>query len=185
MDALLTSTLVVTLAEIGDKTQLLALILAARFSQRGLLILGITLATLINHGVSAWFGRWLSSWIPAEWYGWIVGGAFILLGLWLLIPDQDEDVDKGIFKYGAFVAAFVLFFIAEIADKTQVATVALAARFDDLSAVVVGTTVGMLVANIPVIYAGRWLLQKIPLQLVHWLACGVFVVFGVLTIWLA
>ncbi|EKE83895.1 TMEM165/GDT1 family protein [Idiomarina xiamenensis] len=185
MEAFLSSTFAVAIAEIGDKTQLLALLLATRFTQRGdraAIIWGILLATLVNHGVSAWAGQWLRELIPAEWLTLLLAVSFIALGLWLLIPDKDEEVDKGFFKYGAFVASLVLFFLAEVGDKTQVATVVLAARFDNYLAVVMGTTIGMLVANVPVVYAGSWLMQRMPMAIVHKAACALFILLGVFTL---
>lgn len=182
MDAFIPSTLAVAIAEIGDKTQLLTLFLAARFAQRNAIILGILVATLINHGLSAWLGAWLVQWIPASWVPWIIGGSFIAVGLWVLIPDKDDEEDAAVLKYGAFIATCILFFIAEIGDKTQIATVILAARYDSLFWVIAGTTIGMMLANVPVAYAGQWLMQKIPLNLARWSACGLFVGLGVLSI---
>ncbi len=182
MDAFIPSTLAVAIAEIGDKTQLLTLFLTARFTQRNAIILGILVATLLNHALSAWLGAWLVQWIPDTWVPWILGLSFILVGLWVLIPDKDDEEDTKMFKYGAFVATLVLFFIAEIGDKTQVATVVLAARYDDLFWVVVGTTLGMLLANVPVAYAGSWLMQRIPLDLARKSACALFISLGVLTL---
>ncbi|GAA0783973.1 TMEM165/GDT1 family protein [Marinobacterium sediminicola] len=182
MDAFLPSTLAVAIAEIGDKTQLLTLFLTARFAQRNAIILGIFVATLLNHGLSAWLGAWLVQWIPENWVPWIIGLSFIAVGLWVLIPDKDDEDDAAVLKYGAFIATCVLFFIAEIGDKTQVATVILAARYDSLFWVIMGTTIGMMLANVPVAYAGNWLMQRIPLNLARWSACGLFVVLGVLSI---
>lgn len=181
MDAFLSSTLAIAIAEVGDKTQLLALLLAARFRQRGAIIAGIFIATLVNHALSAYLGQWLNDLIPALWYPYIIGGVFILLGLWLLVPDKEEPVATGIFRYGAFVSALVLFFIAEIADKTQVATVVLAAKYDNFTMVVMGSTLGMLIANVPVVFAGRWLLKRIPMTLIHYSACALFIGLGVAT----
>ncbi|MBA4502651.1 TMEM165/GDT1 family protein [Marinobacterium marinum] len=182
MDAFLSSTLAVAIAEIGDKTQLLTLFLAARFTQRNAIILGILVATLLNHALSAWFGAWLVQWIPENWAPWIIGLSFIAVGLWVLIPDKDDDDETGVLQYGAFIATCILFFIAEMGDKTQVATVILAARYDNLFWVIMGTTVGMMLANVPVAYAGNWLMQKIPLDLARWSACILFVGLGVLSI---
>lgn len=182
MDAFIPSTLAVAIAEIGDKTQLLTLFLAARFTQRNAIILGILVATLINHGLSAWLGAWLVQWVPESWMPWIIGGSFIAVGLWVLIPDKDDEEDGAVLKYGAFIATCILFFIAEIGDKTQIATVILAARYDSLFWVIAGTTIGMMLANVPVAYAGSWLMQKIPLNLARWSACGLFVGLGVLSI---
>ncbi|MBR9827116.1 MAG: TMEM165/GDT1 family protein [Oceanospirillales bacterium] len=182
MEAFIPSTLAVAIAEIGDKTQLLTLFLAARFAQRNAIILGILVATLLNHGLSAWLGAWLVQWIPEQWVPWIIGASFIAVGLWVLIPDKDDEEDGAVLKYGAFIATCILFFIAEIGDKTQIATVILAARYDSLFWVIAGTTIGMMLANVPIAYAGSWLMQKIPLNLARWSACGLFVVLGILSI---
>ena len=129
MDAFLTSTVSVALAEIGDKTQLLSLLLAVRFKNRWAIVAGILVATLINHGVSAWLGSWIAAYIQSDWGQWLIGGSFIALGLWLLIPDKDEEVTGKYDHLGAFAVSTVLFFLAEIGDKTQIATVLLGAQF--------------------------------------------------------
>ncbi|HEA17769.1 hypothetical protein LCGC14_2715930 [marine sediment metagenome] len=178
MDTFITSTVTVTLAEIGDKTQLLSLLLAARFANKTALILGILVATLINHGLSAWLGNYLAGSVNAAYLPWLVNGCFIAVGLWLLIPDKDEEVSNKYDQYGAFLVALVLFFIAEIGDKTQIATVLLSAQYQSVLWVTIGTTVGMLLANVPVIYAGNALLQRIPLAKVRMLAAIVFVALG-------
>ena len=179
MDIFLTSTVTVALAEIGDKTQLLSLLLAARFHNKIALILGILAATIINHGLSAWFGDWLSGNFAVEYLPWIVNISFIVVGLWLLIPDKDEDVSHKYDRYGAFLVALILFFIAEIGDKTQIATVLLGAQYQSVLWVTIGTTLGMLIANVPVIYAGKALLKRIPLNTVRAIAATVFVLLGV------
>lgn len=178
MDAFLSSTLAVAIAEIGDKTQLLALFLATRFARHGAIVVGILVATLFNHAISAWLGAWLVQWIPEQWVPWIIGFSFIAVGLWVLIPDKDDEENGAVLGYGAFIATTVLFFLAEIGDKTQVATVILAARYDSLFWVVTGTTLGMLLANVPVVYTGRWLMQRVPLGPVRIAACALFVGFG-------
>lgn len=182
MDAFLTSTLSVALAEIGDKTQLLSLVLAARFRNKTAIVAGILVATLINHAVSAYLGNWLGQFFQSTLGHWLVGGSFILLGLWLLIPDKDEDVDRRFDQYGAFVVSTILFFIAEIGDKTQIATVLLGAQFDSVLWVTLGTTLGMLIANAPVVYAGSYLMQRIPISLVHKLAALAFAIVGIMHI---
>lgn len=183
MEALLSSFTAVAIAEIGDKTQLLSLFLAARFRAKGAIIAGILVATLLNHAASAWLGVWAAQFIPAGWGPWLLGGSFIVVALWLLIPDKDDSDDTSVLKYGAFAASCLLFFLAEIGDKTQVATVILAATFEDaVWMVIFGTTFGMLAANVPVVYAGSWLLQKISLDWARRIACTVFIVLGVLTI---
>jgi len=184
MDAFLPATLSVAIAEIGDKTQLLTLFLVARFAaHRGAIIAGILLATLVNHGISAWLGAWLVDWIPSHWVPWVIGLSFIAVGLWVLIPDAEDDEENSTLRYGPFIATCVLFFLAEIGDKTQVATVVLAARYETmLGWVIAGTTLGMLLANVPVACMGSWLMQKVPLRLVRWSACGIFLLLGVLAL---
>lgn len=179
MDAFITSTLTVALAEIGDKTQLLSLFLATRFRNKWAIIAGILVATLFNHGVSAWLGDWVAQYLQSQIGQWLIGGSFILLGLWLLIPDKDDSDDSAIERYGAFVATTVLFFLAEIGDKTQIATVLLGARFSDVLWVTVGTTLGMLAANVPVVFAGEYLMQRIPLKLANVLAALAFILVGI------
>ena len=183
MEAFLTSTLSVAVAEIGDKTQLLSLFLASRFRNRWAIIGGIIVATLVNHGLSAWLGRWLTQLLPAGWLPWIIGASFVLIALWVLIPDKDDDDDSALLKRSAFLATLVLFFLAEIGDKTQIATVVLAAHYPDATvAVVAGTTLGMLLANVPVILAGRWLMARLPLKAARIGASVLFLVLGGLTL---
>lgn len=179
MEALLTSTLTVALAEIGDKTQLLSLLLAVRFHNKPAIILGILVATLLNHAASAWFGTWLGQYLQSDWGNWLIGGSFIALGLWLLVPDKADAEDHRFDHYGAFAVSTVLFFLAEIGDKTQIATIALAAEFQSILWVTLGTTLGMLAANVPVVYAGNALMSRIPFQGVRILAAAVFCGFGI------
>ncbi len=183
MEALLSSTLAVTIAEIGDKTQLLALFLVARYGRPWVIILGILLATLINHALSAWLGAWLADVIPTQWIPWIISGSFVAVAIWTLIPDKNHTETGPFEKYGPFIATCVLFFLAEIADKTQIATVILAAKYSETLwmtlAVITGTTLGMLLANIPVIFAGRWLLERMPL---HYARRGAFILFMALAV---
>lgn len=186
LEAFLSSTLAVAIAEIGDKTQLLALFLAARYGRPYIISLGVLIATLLNHALSAWLGVVLADVVPAEWIKWLVGGSFIVIGLWLLIPDKEDDEMGRFASYGPFVATLVLFFLAEIGDKTQIATVILATKFSaDLwmtLAVILGTTFGMLLANVPVIFAGQWLMEKLPLTFAHKAACVLFILLGVATL---
>lgn len=182
MDALLYSFTGVAIAEIGDKTQLLSLFLAARFRSRGAIIAGILVATLLNHAASAWFGAWVAQFIPASWHAWLLGGSFIAVALWLLIPDKDDSGESELLKYGAFAASCLLFFVAEIGDKTQIATVLLAAVYPQTWLVVIGTTLGMLAANVPVVYAGRWILERLPMAWARLAACAVFMLLGIATI---
>lgn len=183
MDAFISSTLAVALAEIGDKTQLLALFLAARFAQKYAIVAGILLATLLNHALSAWLGVWLAQWLSPAMMVWIVGLSFIGVGLWLLKPDPDDDVDGRYMHYGAFVATTVLFFLAEIGDKTQIATVLLAAKYHDMVMVVAGSTLGMLLANVPVVFMGGWLMGRLPFKAVRIGACVLFCAMGLFTLW--
>ncbi|MDP4528201.1 TMEM165/GDT1 family protein [Alkalimonas delamerensis] len=183
MDAFLASFTAVAIAEIGDKTQLLSLFLAARFRSKLAIIAGILVATLLNHAASAWLGVWVAQFIPEGWQGWLLGGSFIVVALWLLIPDKDDSEDTGVLKFGAFMASCILFFLAEIGDKTQIATVILAATFEDAIWMVIwGTTFGMLAANVPVVYAGSWLMEKISLDWARRTACAIFMLLGVITI---
>ncbi|EGM77877.1 Putative membrane protein [Rheinheimera sp. A13L] len=181
-DAFVASFASVAVAEIGDKTQLLSLFLAARFRSRGAIIAGILVATLLNHAASAWFGAWGAQFIPQGWHAWLLGGSFIAVALWLLIPDKDDSEEVSVLKYGAFFASCILFFLAEIGDKTQVATVLLAATYPETWQVIFGTTIGMLAANVPVVYAGSWLLERISLDWARRVACAIFMLLGVLTI---
>lgn len=183
MEAFLYSTLGVLIAEIGDKTQLLALFLAARFPQKGAIIAGIFIATLLNHAVSAFFGAWLAAAVSPDVMKWLVGISFIAVGLWLLLPDKDDGGDERKWlKYGAFTATTVLFFLAEIGDKTQIATVLLAAKYQEMFWVVCGSVLGLMLANVPAVYLGEALLKRIPAQTVRRLACAVFCLLGVLTL---
>ncbi|WP_116368680.1 TMEM165/GDT1 family protein [Parahaliea mediterranea] len=182
MEAFATSTLTVALAEIGDKTQLLSLFLAARFRNKWAIIMGILVATLLNHGASAWLGGWVGQHLQSQTGQWIIGISFVLLGLWLLIPDQDDSSDSAIHRHGAFVASAILFFLAEIGDKTQVATVLLGAQYESVLWVTVGTTLGMLLANVPVVFAGEYIMQRIPLTLTRILAALAFIAVGCLKI---
>ena len=180
------STLAVALAEIGDKTQLLSLLLVARFRNRGAIIAGILLATLLNHGVSAWLGEWLgqslSQWWKNDTLDIILAASFLLMAVWILIPDKEDDGDSRFQQYGAFIATTVLFFLAEVGDKTQVATVLLAAEYQSLLWVTLGTTLGMLIANVPIVIWGQALMQRLPLALARKATAAVFVVLAVLAL---
>lgn len=182
MEALLTSISTVALAEMGDKTQLLALFLATRFTSKFSVVLGIFIATLINHALSVWLGVEVAHWIPENAVSWIIGLSFIAVGLWLLIPDKDDNEESNILKYGAFTATFVLFFIAEIGDKTQIATVLLGAHYGGIWMVLLGSTLGMMLANVPVVLAGRWLIDKVNADKTRLLACLLFLIMGIVTL---
>ncbi|WP_218309189.1 TMEM165/GDT1 family protein [Alteromonas antoniana] len=183
MDAFLTSTTAVTLAEIGDKTQLLTLLLVSRFRNPVALILGILTATLLNHGLSAWMGQFIGSFMSRDTGNLILGISFILMGAWLLIPDKPENVPGRFDHLGAFWVTTILFFLAEIGDKTQVATVLLAAEYQSVLWVTAGTTLGMLLANLPVIYLGQKLLDITPVRAIQMVASGLFITLGVVTLW--
>lgn len=185
MDAFLASTFAVAIAEIGDKTQLLSLFLVARYAKRLPIILGILVATLLNHALSALLGAWIAEWIPQTWLPWILAGSFVAIALWLLIPDKDDSGDSAFLGMGAFMATTVMFFLAEIGDKTQIATVVLAARYTETFWVIMGTTVGMLLANIPVIMAGKWLMDRLPLATARVGASLLFMILAVATVWAA
>lgn len=186
MEAFFSSTLAVAIAEIGDKTQLLALFLAARYGKPYQITLGVLLATLLNHALSAWFGAVLADTIPTEWIRWIISGSFFAIALWLLIPDKEDDNMGQFANCGPFVATIILFFLAEIGDKTQIATVILAAKYNaDIwmtCAVIAGTTLGMLLANVPVIFAGKWLMDKLPINIAQKAAFVLFVLLGIATL---
>ncbi len=185
MYELLISTAIVALAEMGDKTQLLALLLAARFRKPLPILLAILLATLLNHGISAVLGQWITTVLNPDVLLWIVSVGFIAMALWMLVPDELEDETDNINKwqkYGVFGATFVLFFLAEIGDKTQVATVALAARFDSVFWVMLGTTIGMMIANAPAVFVGNKLADKLPIPLIHKIGASIFLIIGVATL---
>ena len=181
----LLSTAIVALAEMGDKTQLLALLLAARFRKPIPILIAILLATLINHGLSAVLGQWVTTVIGPEVLLWIVSIGFIAMAVWMLIPDELGDENASINKwqkFGVFGATFILFFLAEIGDKTQIATVALAARFDSVFWVMLGTTLGMMLANAPAVFLGDKLANKLPISLIHKIGAAIFLVIGVATL---
>ncbi|RZA18827.1 MAG: TMEM165/GDT1 family protein [Lysobacteraceae bacterium] len=180
-DALLVSTGTVALAEIGDKTQLLALLLAARFRKPWLIIAGILVATVLNHALAAWVGQLAASWMTPQVLRWIVAASFIGIALWTLKPDKLDENER-LPAHGAFIATVIAFFIAEIGDKTQVATVLLAAKYPSLLQVVVGTTAGMLLANVPVVALGSRFAQRLPLRAARIAAACVFLALG---LWVA
>lgn len=183
MEALLVSTGVVALAEIGDKTQLLAFILAARFKKPVPIILGILCATIVNHGLAGALGAWITSAISPDVLRWVLGASFIAMAVWTLIPDEiEEEETKIASKLGVFGATLITFFLAEMGDKTQVATVALAAHYANPLWVVAGTTLGMLIADVPAVFVGDKLAAKIPMKLVHTIAAGIFAVLGIATL---
>lgn len=181
MEALINSCLAVSLAEIGDKTQLLALFLAAKYRRPYVICAGIFLATLLNHAASAWIGALLGNLMPPEYLPYIVAGSFLALAVWLLVPDKDDDNNGRFSQWGPLVASCLLFFLAEIGDKTQIATMLLAAKYQALLPVVAGTTLGMLIANVPVVFAGQWLMQRLPLDLARRCAFVLFLLLAIAT----
>lgn len=183
MDSLLISTGVVALAEIGDKTQLLAFLLAARFKKPLPIILGILVATIFNHALAGALGAWITTVISPELLRWILGGSFIAMAIWTLIPDEIEEEETQIAKqFGVFGATLITFFLAEMGDKTQVATVAMAAHFSNALFVVTGTTLGMLIADIPAVFIGNKFASKISMRLIHSVAAAIFAILGLLTL---
>jgi putative Ca2+/H+ antiporter (TMEM165/GDT1 family) len=182
MEALLVSTGLVAIAEIGDKTQLLAMLLAARYRRPLPIILGILVATLANHAIAASVGVAVAAWLGPDAMRWIVGVMFIAMAGWALIPDKEDEGPKAASHVGAFVATTIAFFLVEIGDKTQIATVALAARFENIVTVTAGTTLGMMTANVPAVLGGEWLARKVPLRLVRICAAASFVVLGLVVL---
>ena len=183
MESLLVSTGVVALAEIGDKTQLLAFLLAARFKKPVSIILGILVATVLNHGLAGAVGAWITHAVSPEILRWVLGASFIGMAIWTLIPDEIEDDETQVAKrFGVFGATLITFFLAEMGDKTQIATVAMAAHYADPLLVVFGTTLGMLIADVPAVFVGDKLANKIPMRLVHSIAAAVFAALGIATL---
>jgi len=183
MEALFISTGVVALAEIGDKTQLLAFILAARFKRPLPIVAGILVATLVNHGLAGALGAWITSVVSPEILRWVLGLSFIGMAVWTLIPDKIEDEEtRAAQRLGVFGATLITFFLAEMGDKTQLATVALAAHYGAPLVVVIGTTLGMLIADVPAVLVGNQFAAKIPLKIVHAIAAAIFAAMGVLAL---
>ncbi len=183
MESLLVSTGVVALAEIGDKTQLLAFILAARFKKPVPIILGILAATVVNHGLAGALGAWITAVVSAEMMRWALGLSLLGMAVWTLIPDKIEDEETQIAqRFGVFGATLITFFLAEMGDKTQIATVALAAHYAAPVIVVIGTTLGMLIADVPAVFVGDKLAAKIPMKLVHSIAAAIFAALGAATL---
>jgi len=179
MDAFLVSTCIVALAEIGDKTQLLAFILAAKFRKPVPIILGILIATLANHGVAGALGAWITALLAPETLRWILGISFLAMALWTLVPDKFDESDATLPHAGVFMATLIAFFLAEMGDKTQVATVALAASYNALVPVVLGTTLGMMIANVPAVLLGNRIADRLPVRAVHMVAALLFAALGV------
>lgn len=179
MDAFLVSTGVVALGEVGDKTQLLAMVLAARYHRPGLICLGILIATLANHAMAGAVGVWVADFLDPVVLKWVLGLSFLAMAVWLLVPDCLAEEPKPLQGMGVLMATIIMFFLAEMGDKTQIATVALAARFNDLAAVVVGSTLGMMLANVPAVYLGDKAAKALPLKWVHGAAAVLFAIVGV------
>ncbi|MCJ1885732.1 TMEM165/GDT1 family protein [Pseudomonas sp. LA21] len=184
MESLFVPTLIVALAEIGDKTQLLALVLAARFRKPWPIIAGIIAATLANHFAAGAVGSWVASFFSATTLSWVLAACFLAVAAWTLIPDKlDDDEEGALKKFGPFLTTLIAFFLAEMGDKTQVATVMLAAQYPHFWLVVLGTTLGMLIANVPVVLAGNFAADRLPLNLIRRLAAAAFAVLGLAAVW--
>ena len=183
MEAFLLSTGIVALAEMGDKTQLLSLVLAARFRRPWPIAWGILVATLANHALAGAVGTWVTEFLGPDLLRWILGGSFIAMALWMLVPDKlDDEGVAAAPRFGVFGTTVIAFFLAEMGDKTQVATVMLAAQYQQWAAVVAGTTLGMMLANVPVVWFGERITRRVPIRLVHTLGALVFLVLGVLAL---
>lgn len=182
MEAFLVSSGIVALAEIGDKTQLLAFILAAKFRRPLPIIVGILVATLANHGFAGAVGAWITTLMGPETLRWVLGVSFIAMAAWTLVPDKFDEDDAKLARFGVFGTTLIAFFLAEMGDKTQVATIALAAQYQNLFAVVAGTTFGMMLANVPAVIMGDRIAHKMPVKLVHRIAAGIFAVLGIATL---
>lgn len=180
MQAFITSALVVALAEMGDKTQLLSFLLAAKFRHRMPIILGILFATLANHFLAGYVGVWLASLVSPQALRWIVAVSFFAFGAWALKPDKLEDRKLG--GAGVFLTTLIAFFLVEMGDKTQLATVALAAHYDALVPVVVGTTLGMMIANVPAVWIGEALAHRVNMTVMRWVAAALFALLGVIVL---
>ena len=182
MEAFLVSGGIVALAEIGDKTQLLTFLLAAKFRKPVPIVLAIFVATIANHAFAAAIGSWITKLMGPDMLRWVLGVSFLLMAAWTLVPDKIDEDDTKLAKYGVFLTTLIAFFMAEMGDKTQIATIALAARFDNVYAVVAGTTFGIMLANVPAVYLGERIANRVPLRLVHGIAAAVFAVLGLATL---
>ncbi|NMM28660.1 MAG: TMEM165/GDT1 family protein [Glaciimonas sp.] len=182
MEAFLISTGIVALAEVGDKTQILAFILAAKYKKPIPIVLGILVATLANHGFAGALGAWITTLMGPQTLRWVLGISFIGMAIWTLIPDKFEEGDAKFARFGVFGTTLVAFFLAEMGDKTQVATIALAAQYHALFTVVAGTTLGMMIANVPAVFLGNRIAEKMPVRLVHRIAAAIFAILGAATL---
>jgi putative Ca2+/H+ antiporter (TMEM165/GDT1 family) len=184
MEAFLVSTGIVALAEMGDKTQLLALILAARFRKPWPIVLGILVATIANHALAGAAGAWVTTVLGPHVLRWVLGASFIAMAVWMLIPDKmEDDEDSSTPRFGVFGTTLVAFFLAEMGDKTQIATVMLAAQYQAWGWVVAGTTLGMMLANAPVVWLGDKITQLVPIRVVHVVSAAIFAILGVVALW--
>jgi Ca2+/H+ antiporter, TMEM165/GDT1 family len=180
MEAFLVSTGIVALAEMGDKTQLLALVLTARFRKPWPIVLGILVATLANHALAGALGAWVTTLLGPQVLRWLLGASFIAMALWMLVPDKlDVDATPRVPRLGVFATTVAAFFLAEMGDKTQVATVMLAAQYSAYVAVVAGTTLGMMLANVPVVWLGERMMRRVPVRAVHLVSAAIFLALGV------
>ena len=182
MDAFLVSTGIVALAEIGDKTQLLAFILAAKFRKPVPIVIGILVATLANHAVAGLLGSWITALLGPETLRWVLGVSFIVMALWTLVPDKFDEKDAKLARFGVFTTTLIAFFLAEMGDKTQLATIALAAQYQAVVQVVAGTTLGMMIANVPAVLLGERIAERLPVRTVHFIAAALFAVLGIATL---
>ena len=181
MQAFLVSTAIVALAEMGDKTQLLSFVLAAKLKRPVPIILGILCATLANHFLAGWIGAWLASLVSPHTLRWTIAASFVAFGLWALKPDELDD-QRTLAGTGVFLTTLVAFFLVEMGDKTQLATIALAARYQSLVSVVAGTTLGMMIANVPAVWMGEALTRRLDMRRMRWIAAALFLVLAVLTL---
>ncbi|MCM5568932.1 TMEM165/GDT1 family protein [Burkholderiaceae bacterium FT117] len=182
MEAFLVSTGIVALAEIGDKTQLLSFILAAKFRKPWPIVLGILVATIANHAFAGAIGTWITSLMSPETLRWVLGLSFLAMAAWILVPDKFDEKDAKLAHMGVFGTTLVAFFLAEMGDKTQIATVALAAQYHAFVAVVAGTTLGMMIANVPAVVLGDRIAHRLHVKLVHGIAAAIFTVLGIATL---
>lgn len=182
MEAFLVSTGIVALAEIGDKTQLLAFILAAKYRKPLPIILGILVATVANHAFAGALGAWITVLMGPELLRWVLGLSFLGMAIWTLIPDKFDEKDAKFARFGVFGTTLIAFFLAEMGDKTQIATVALAAQYQAFYAVVAGTTLGMMIANVPAVLLGKKIAHRMPVKLVHGIAAVIFAILGIATL---
>jgi len=182
LEAFLVSTGIVALAEMGDKTQLLALVLAARYRRNLPVVFGILIATLANHALAAWFGAWITGMVGGEAMRWILAVSFLAMAAWTLVPDRLDQTSAKASRLGVFGTTLVAFFLVEMGDKTQIATVALAARYVSIVPVVAGSTLGMMLANVPAVYLGERILRRVPVRILHGAAAAVFAALGALAL---